>query len=134
MEVIFLNAAEATLFVRSDMESGHWVQEEMSVTADFPFTQSKVIERGQRIAFRDPATDELQVFEIRAVSTYEPDHYQRLTAEHIAIAELQDEHIDRKEITGKTAIPEFQQWLEKMGFVENGKLTEKAGDGSTLLF
>ena len=39
-----------------------------------------------------------------------------------------------RELTGKTAIPEFQRWLEKMGFVENGKLTPKAGDGSCLLF
>ena len=39
-----------------------------------------------------------------------------------------------RQITGKTAIPEFQQWLEKMGFWENGKLTKKAGDGSSLLF
>ena len=39
-----------------------------------------------------------------------------------------------RELTGKTAIPEFQKWLEKMGFVENGKLTKKAGDGSSLLF
>ena len=39
-----------------------------------------------------------------------------------------------RELTGKTAIPEFQKWLEKMGFVENGKLTKKAGDGSVLLF
>ena len=39
-----------------------------------------------------------------------------------------------RELTGKTAIPEFQRWLEKMGFVENGKLTKKAGDGSCLLF
>ena len=39
-----------------------------------------------------------------------------------------------REITGKTAIPEFQSWLEKMGFMENGKLTKKAGDGSSLLF
>ena len=38
-----------------------------------------------------------------------------------------------RELTGKTAIPEFQAWLEKMGFVENGKLTKKAGDGSSLL-
>ena len=38
-----------------------------------------------------------------------------------------------RELTGKTAIPEFQRWLEKMGFVENGKLTKKAGDGSCLL-
>ena len=39
-----------------------------------------------------------------------------------------------RELTGKTAIPEFQAWLEKMGFMENGKLTKKAGDGSCLLF
>ncbi len=39
-----------------------------------------------------------------------------------------------RELTSKTAIPEFQQWLEKMGFVENGKLTKKAGDGSSLIF
>ena len=39
-----------------------------------------------------------------------------------------------RELTGKTAIPEFQRWLEKMGFVENGHLTPKAGDGSALLF
>ena len=39
-----------------------------------------------------------------------------------------------RKVPGKTAIPEFQRWLEKMGFVENGKLTKKAGDGSSLLF
>lgn len=39
-----------------------------------------------------------------------------------------------REITGKTAIPEFQNWLEQMGFVEDGHLTKKAGDGSCLLF
>jgi len=39
-----------------------------------------------------------------------------------------------RELTGKTAIPVFQVWLEKMGFVENGRLTAKAGDGSSLLF
>ncbi len=39
-----------------------------------------------------------------------------------------------RELTGKTAIPEFQRWLEKMGFVENGRLTARAGDGSSLIF
>ena len=39
-----------------------------------------------------------------------------------------------RELTGKTAIPEFDRWLHKMGFMENGKLTKKAGDGSSLLF
>lgn len=38
-----------------------------------------------------------------------------------------------RELFGLTAIPPFQRWLEKMGFVENGRLTKKAGDGSVLL-
>ncbi|MGM9554559.1 MAG: ethanolamine ammonia-lyase subunit EutB [Faecousia sp.] len=38
-----------------------------------------------------------------------------------------------RSIFGLTAIPPFQRWLERMGFVENGKLTAKAGDGSALL-
>lgn len=38
-----------------------------------------------------------------------------------------------REIFGLTAIPEFQKWLEKMGFVRDNKLTELAGDGSILL-
>jgi len=103
MECIFLNAAGTTLFVRDDMESGHWVQEQMNVTAEFPFDAGKVIQIGQRIAFRDPATDTLEVFEIVNVVNQEPDHYQQITAEHICIAELSDEHINKQEITDKTA-------------------------------
>ena len=38
-----------------------------------------------------------------------------------------------RELFGLTAIPPFQAWLEQMGFVENGKLTALAGDGSILL-
>lgn len=103
MEFIFLNAAGTTLFTRTDIESGHWVQHEYSVNADFPFVPGKVIERGMRIAFRDPATDNIEVFEIRNVVNTEPDHFQQITAEHIALAELSDEHIDTTEITDKTA-------------------------------
>lgn len=103
MEFIFLNAAGTTLFTRTDIESGHWVQHEYSVNADFPFVPGKVIERGMQIAFRDPATDNIEVFEIRNVVNTEPDHFQQITAEHIALAELSDEHIDTTEITDKTA-------------------------------
>ena len=39
-----------------------------------------------------------------------------------------------RQITGKTAIPAFQQWLETMGFLENGRPTKKFGDGSSLIF
>ena len=38
-----------------------------------------------------------------------------------------------RQIYGLSAIPPFQAWLEKMGFMENGILTPKAGDGSVLL-
>ncbi len=38
-----------------------------------------------------------------------------------------------RELYGLSAIAPFQNWLEKMGFVENGRLTAKAGDGSALL-
>lgn len=85
------------------MESGHWVQEQMNVTADFPYDPSKLIERGMRIAFRDPATDNIEVFEIRVVVNQEPDHFQQITAEHIALSELSDEHINTTEITDQTA-------------------------------
>lgn len=103
MNFIFLNAAGQTLFTRNDIESGHWVQEQFNVTADFPFDSAKKIERGMRIAFRDPVTDNIEVFEIRVVVNQEPDHYQQITAEHIALAELSDEHINTTEITDKTA-------------------------------
>jgi phage minor structural protein len=103
MECIFLNASGHTLFVRDDMESGHWVQQEMNVSADFPFVPEKKIERGMRIAFRDPATDNLEVFEVRVVTNQEPEHYQQITAEHICISELSDEHINSQSIDDKSA-------------------------------
>lgn len=103
MDCIFLNAAGTTLFARDDMESGHWVQQEMNLTADFPFVSGKKIERGMRIAFRSPVDDSIQVFEVRIVTNQEPEHYQQITAEHICIAELIDEHINSQQITDQTA-------------------------------
>lgn len=100
---IFLDKTDKTLFARNDMESGHWVQQEMNVTASFPFDPAKKIETGQRIAFRDPATDDLQVFEINVCTGYNPDSYQQITAENIVIPELSDEHINTKKITAQTA-------------------------------
>ena len=38
-----------------------------------------------------------------------------------------------RDVFGLTAIAPFWAWLEKKGFIENGKLTAKAGDGSSLL-
>ena len=103
METIFLNTAGTVLFVRDDMEEGHWTQEEYTVNATFPFVNDKVILRGMRMAFRDPATGTLEVFEIRNITNIEPDHYQQIIAEHIAVSELTDEHTDENEITDSTA-------------------------------
>lgn len=102
MQTTFLNAAGTVLFTRDDMESGNWTQEEYTVNCTFPYDSGKVIQRGQRMVFRDPATNTLEVFEIRNVNTIEPEHYQQIIAENIAVSELSDEHINSKEITNKT--------------------------------
>ena len=102
MEVKFSNAAGVVLFVRNDMESGRWTQEEYTVNATFPFDKSKLIERGMRLSFTDPATNVLQFFEIRNVTNIEPAAYQQIIAEHIVVSELSDEHINSAEITDKT--------------------------------
>ena len=101
MEFIFLNAAGATLFSRSDAQDAHWLTHEYSLSAAFPLDKAKLIERGMRAAFRDPVTDTIEVFEVRSVSNR--DGTQNFTAEHIALAELSDEHLNKAKITGKTA-------------------------------
>ena len=102
MEFLFFTAADAVLFSRNDAESAVWTVEEMSLSAEFPYIDGKAIQRGQRIGFTDPE-GVFQFFEIRKVESLEPDHYQRITAEHIAISELSDEHTDNTEITDETA-------------------------------
>lgn len=102
MEFLFFDAAGNRMFVRSDAESATWTVEEMSLQALFPYDAGKALQRGQRIGFVDEL-GVLQPFEIRKVRTYEPDHYQEITAEHIAISELSDEHLAKAEITDKTA-------------------------------
>lgn len=102
MEFLFFTAADAVLFSRDDAESAVWTVEEMSLSAEFPYIDGKAIQRGQRIGFTDPE-GVFQFFEIRKVESLEPDHYQRVTAEHIAISELSDEHTDNAEITDETA-------------------------------
>ena len=103
METIFLNAAGTVLFVRDDMEQGTWTQEEYTVNATFPFVSGKVIQRGQRMAFRDPATNTLEFFEIRNVQNIEPEHYQQIIAEGLVVSELSDEHCNSQELDDKTA-------------------------------
>ncbi|MEG0641448.1 ethanolamine ammonia-lyase subunit EutB [Clostridium sp.] len=38
-----------------------------------------------------------------------------------------------REMFGLTAIKEFDEWMQDMGFIKDGKLTDKAGDASVLL-
>lgn len=102
MDYIFFNNSGAVLFVRNDIEMGQWTQEEYTVNMTFPYVPGKVIAEGQRVAFRDPATDSLEYFEIRNVQNTNPDGFQQFTAEHIVIAELTYEHINTTEITDQT--------------------------------
>lgn len=102
MQFTFLNPAGAVLFVRDDLESGDWTVEEYTVNATFPYNAGKIIERGQRLAFRNPATNTLEVFEVRNVTNIEPEHYQQIIAEHIAVSELSDDHINTQEVTDQT--------------------------------
>lgn len=104
METKFLNAAGTVLFTRDDMEQGSWSVEQYTVNATFPYVTGKVIERGQRMVFRDPATNGLEVFEVRNVNNIEPEHYQQIIAEHIAVSELSDDHCNSQEIDDKTAL------------------------------
>lgn len=110
MEFIFFDTSDARLFARSDAESATWTVEEMSLQALIPFDPDKRIQQGQRIAFVDEL-GVLQPFEIRKVRTYEPDHYQEITAEHIVISELSDEHLPKAEFTDLTASAALAQIL-----------------------
>ena len=98
MEFLIFSAADVPLFSRDDAESARWTVEEYSLRAEFPRIDGKILERGQRIGFMDE-TGVFQPFEIRKVENLEPDHYQRITAEHIVVSELSDEHIYQTEIT-----------------------------------
>ena len=101
MEFLFFNAADTPLFLRSDAEQATWTVEEYTLQCLFPYHAEKPLERGQRIGFKWQGT--WQLFEIRKVKTYEPDHYQEITAEHIAVSELTDEHFYQTKITNETA-------------------------------
>lgn len=113
MQFTFLDMAGKTLFVRDDAERAQWTQEEMSLDLEFPYLDDKRISIGQRVFFQDPATGEHQIYEVKQAKTIQPDSYQSVTAEHICISELSDEHIDNKEITDTSASSTLQTVLAK---------------------
>lgn len=110
MRFLFFDAAGAVLFERSDPETASVTHEEMTLEALFPYDAGKVVHRGMRVGYED-ASGVFQVYEIRKVKTYEPDHYQEVSAEHIAISELTDEFFADAEWTDITASAALAQLL-----------------------
>lgn len=102
MNFLFFDAANHVLFSRSDAEQAEHCHEEMSLHCLFPYDPEKAIQRGMRIGYTD-SLGVFQCFEIRQCRNYEPDHYQEITAEHIVISELTDEHFPGKDWTDVTA-------------------------------
>lgn len=96
-QFIFFGQDDKVLFVRTDAEQAGWQVDEYSLTCLFPYDPNRRIVQGMRIGFEDDSGI-LQPFEVRKVKTYEPDNYQELTCEHIAIAELTDYHTDESEL------------------------------------
>lgn len=97
MNFTFLKSNGDVAFFRSDAEQADWCQEEMTVTATFPYVPAKVIERGMIMLFQDPATNDWQAYEIRQCTIMPGDYYQQLTAENLAISELTDCHVPNKD-------------------------------------
>ena len=102
MQFTFLDMTGVALFVRDDAESAQWTQEEKALSAVFPYDAEKVISIGQRIFFIDPSTGSHEIYEIRNAATIQPDAYQQITAEHICISELTDDHIAEVNLYGVT--------------------------------
>ncbi|MBO5959446.1 MAG: phage tail protein [Lentisphaeria bacterium] len=114
MQFTFLRDGK-TAFFRDDAEEASWTQEELSLTATFPFRAEKQIERGMVVLFED--LDGWQAFEIRTATVIMGDSYQQITAESIAISELTDCHIpDDVELTDLTAAQALAQALEGTGW------------------
>ena len=114
MQFTFLRDGK-TAFFRDDAEEASWTQEELSLTATFPFRSDKQIERGMVVLFED--LDGWQAFEIRTATVIMGDSYQQITAESIAISELTDCHIpDDVELTDITAAQALAQALDGTGW------------------
>lgn len=103
MNFVFLKQSGGVAFFRSDAFRANWQQDELMLSADFPFLSDKVIQRGQRIAFRDPDGGAWQLFEVRVAKILADGKYQGINAEHIVISELSDIHIDNGELTDVSA-------------------------------
>jgi phage minor structural protein len=128
MRFLFFNTAGGILFERSDAESASVTHEEMTFQAIFPYVPEKEILRGMRIGYED-ALGIFQVFEIRKVRTLEPDHFQEVSAEHIAISELMDEFAAKAEWTNITASTALSPLLANTGWAIGTDTTSNTSSG-----
>ena len=132
MTFYFFDAADVTLFARNDAEQAEHNHQELNLYALFPYDSGKVIQQGQRIGY----TDDLgvfQVFEIIKVKSYEPDHYQEVTAEHICVSELTDEIYTGGDILDSTPANALQAILSGTTW-EVGNVTATNTSGVKLSF
>ena len=111
MQFTFLDMANKVLFIRDDAERAQWSTHELSLDLEFPYLADKAISIGQRVFFTD-ALGNHQIYEIKQAKTLQPDNYQQITAEHICISELSDEHINGKEITDQKCAVALADLLE----------------------
>lgn len=128
MRFLFFNTAGSILFERSDAESASVTHEEMTFQAIFPYVPEKEILRGMRVGYED-ALGVFQVFEIRKVRTLEPDHFQEVSAEHIAISELTDEFAAKAEWTNITASAALSPLLANTGWSIGTDTTSNTSSG-----
>lgn len=90
MRFVFFDTEDKFIFTRDDAEKAEWTVHQLSISLAFPYRDGKIIQRGMRVGFEYLGV--LQLFEIRKAKTYEPDHYQEITAENIVVSELTDDH------------------------------------------
>lgn len=102
MTFYFYDAADTLLFTRDDAEQVEHNHQELSLNASFPYDPGKIISAGMRMGYPD-SLGVFQVFEVLKAKTYEPDHYQEITAEHICISELNDEMYTGGDLMDQTA-------------------------------
>lgn len=111
MTFLFLDATDRVLFSRDDAEQAEHNHQDMTLYALFPYDAQKVISGGMRIAYMD-SLSAWQVFEVITPKTYEPEHYQEITAEHIAISELSDDVYSAGDIMDKTPVEALETILD----------------------
>lgn len=102
MTFLFFDPAGHVLFSRDDAEQAERNHQDMTLYALFPYDGEKVIRGGMRVGYYDDPVDGFQIFEVQNPKDYEPDHYQEINAEHIAISELTDEIYIAGDLMDKT--------------------------------